>query len=109
LAMRLNPKFPPIYLHFLARILATLGHYEKALEHLGRVELWASSSTNTLALAAACHAAVGRTPKAKEFVARLLDVSPKFRIGIVPDASPYANPDDLNRYIENLRLAGLPE
>ncbi|MCG6883889.1 MAG: winged helix-turn-helix domain-containing protein [Silicimonas sp.] len=109
LAMRLNPKFPPIYLHFLARILATLGRYEDALRHLGRATLWASSSTNTLALAASCHAAVGRTEEAKTLIERLLAISPSFRIAVVPEASPYANPEDLDRYIENLRLAGLPE
>ena len=108
LATPLNPKFPPIYLHFYPRILVTLGRCEEVLKRSERVSLWAAS-TNTLALAAACHAALGRQSEAKNLIDQLLMFSPYFSLSVVPEASPYADGNDLSRYIENLRPAGFPE
>jgi adenylate cyclase len=108
-AIRLNPNFPPIYLHFRARILATLGRHAEALSDLERLVKVMPTSTNSLALLAACNAALGRVDEAKLAIARLLEVSPDFRLAVVPSASPYALKEDLDSYLELLRKAGLPE
>lgn len=108
-AIRLNPNYPPIYLHFLARILATLGRYEEALGHLQRMVKVMPTSTNSLALLAACNIAVGRSEPAAAAVAQLLDISPDFRLAIIPEASPYAVKEELETYLELLKEAGLPD
>jgi adenylate cyclase len=107
-AIRLNPNFPPIYLHFRARILATLGRHAEALADLQRLVKVMPTSTNSLALLAASYAALGRMNEAKLAIASLLEVSPDFRLGVVPSASPYALKEDLDSYLELLKEAGLP-
>lgn len=108
-AIRLNPMHPPIYLHFLARILATLGRHEEALVHLDRLARVMPTSTNSLALYAACNVATGRDAEARAAVTKLLSISPGFSLSIVPEASPYARREDLDGYLDLLRRAGLPE
>ncbi len=108
-AMRLNPNYPPIYLHFYARILATLQRYADALPLLERLVRLMPTSTNSLALFAACNIALGRKREAEAAVAQLLQVSPAFSLASVPRASPYERREDLETYLALLREAGLPE
>ena len=107
--MRLNPNYPPIYLHFYSRILATLKRYSDALPLLQRLVRLMPTSTNSLALFAACNVALGRANEAEQAVAQLLQVSPAFSLSTVPNASPYALKDDLQTYLDLLRQAGLPD
>jgi adenylate cyclase len=108
-AMRLNPNYPPIYLHFHARILATLQRYSEALRLLERLVRLMPTSTNSLALYAACNVALGRREDAEKAVAQILQISPTFSLGTVPKASPYAKEEDLQTYLDLLRQAGLPD
>ena len=108
-AMRLNPAHQPIYLHFLARILATMGRHADALGHLERVIRVMPNSTNSLALYASCNVALGKMDEAREAIRKVRAISPNFGLSTVPEASPYARPEDLEAYLALLRQAGLPE
>jgi Flp pilus assembly protein TadD len=59
-------------------------------------------------LAASC-AMAGRQEQAKIAMARLRKLDPALRLSNLKDVTPLRRPADLNRYIEGLRKAGLPE
>ena len=46
---------------------------------------------------------------AREAGAELLKVNPEFSISRYEAQAPYANREDLDRYVTGLRMAGLPE
>jgi hypothetical protein len=58
--------------------------------------------------APACAALAGRTTEAQKAVARLRLIDPDFRISKV-HALQYMRPEDLARWADGLRRAGVPE
>jgi tetratricopeptide (TPR) repeat protein len=63
-----------------------------------------------LRIAAASNAMAGRLEQAHKAVARLRQLNPALRVSNLKDAvGPYRRADDLARYEEGLRQAGLPE
>jgi hypothetical protein len=51
----------------------------------------------------------GHLEEARDAIARVRDLTPAFRISDVKSVAPYRRPDDLQRYVEAFRKAGLPE
>jgi TolB-like protein len=110
-AMRLNPFDPRMngiqtgtaYAHFL------LGRYDEAAS-------WAAMALQDnpdfppgLRVAAASNAMVGRPEVAHKAMARLRRLVPDLRVSNIKDVVPYRRTEDLARYEEALRSAGLPE
>jgi hypothetical protein len=62
-----------------------------------------------LRMAAASNAMAGRPEQAHKAVARLRQLNPTLRVSTLKDALGPWHADDLSRYEEGLRLAGLPE
>jgi hypothetical protein len=60
-------------------------------------------------LAAASNALAGRIEKAQKIAARFRQFDPGFRISSSKDFLPFRRPEDLARYLDGLRKAGLPE
>jgi tetratricopeptide (TPR) repeat protein len=110
-AMRLSPHDPQIaMMHattacghlFAGRIAEALSWAEKAARLLpdyfiGAVVLAASS------------AIAGRLAEAEKAVARLRRIDPTLRISNLLSSFPLRRPEDLDRFTEGLRKAGLPE
>jgi len=64
----------------------------------------------SLRQAAASNAMAGRPEQAHKAMARLRQLNPALRVSTLKDvAGPYRRADDLSRYEEALRRAGLPE
>ena len=62
-----------------------------------------------LRIAAASNALAGRLEEARNVLERLQKLDPKLRISNLEDElGPYHRPQDVVRYIEGLRAAGLP-
>jgi len=59
--------------------------------------------------AAASHALAGRPLKAQAAMAQLRQADPELRISNLTDWLPLRQPQDIARYEEALRKAGLPE
>ena len=59
-------------------------------------------------LAAASHALAGRHAQARQAMARMREIDRSFRMSDVKEVAPFRG-DDLVRYTEGLKLAGLPE
>jgi tetratricopeptide (TPR) repeat protein len=109
-AMRLSPLDPFTYLassqisggYFFA------GRYDEASywaeKGLREQPNWAGSAR----MLAASNALAGRIDQAHKAVARLRQIDPTARVSAVRQR-PYRRPEDLARYEEGLRKAGLPE
>ena len=111
-AMRLSPLDPWVtamrdgtaYAHFF------LGRYDEAAS-------WAAMALQDnpdfqpgLRIAAASNAMAGRPEQAHKAMARLRQLNPALRVSTLKDVlGPYRRAEDLSRFEEGLRQAGLPE
>ena len=110
-AMRLNPLDPLIFgmqngtaaAHFLAcRYDAASAWAERAL----RIN---QSYSPAMRVGAASHALTGRLAEASKLMAEMRRIDPELRISNVAELVPFRRPEDVARYAEGLRRAGLPE
>jgi hypothetical protein len=62
-----------------------------------------------LRIAAASNAMAGRLEQAHKAIARLRQVNPALRVSTLKNLAPYRHAEDLSRFEEALRQAGLPE
>jgi adenylate cyclase len=110
IAMRLSPLDPFIHHWQSATALAHLcaGRYDEACIW-GEKSLQGGNYTGGYRIAAASNALVGRIEKAQKIAARVRQLDPRFRISSVKDYVPFRRPEDLARYEDGLRKAGLPE
>ena len=110
--MRLSPLDP--------RMVFVRGGTAFAHFHLGRYDeaaSWAAMALQDnpdyqpgLRIAAASNAMAGRPERAHQAVARLRQVNPALRVSTLKDVvGPYRRAEDLSRFEEALRQAGLPE
>jgi len=85
------------------------GHYNEAWSSAEKaVRQWASAPSYRIAAASA--ALAGHADQAAKFVGFLLEADPTRRVSNLTDVlGPYRRPDDVARYKQGLRLAGLPE
>ena len=110
-AMRLSPldmqtarmQAAAAFAHFLA------GRYDDASSWAQRALQARPSYPSAVRLVAASSALAGRSEEARQAVERLRQVDPTLRVSNLKDRLPLRRPDDLTRYQEGLRKAGLPE
>ena len=110
-AVRLSPLDPEM---FRMQIGMALAHF-----FAGRFDLatqWAEKALGNLpgflppvAVIAASHALSGRMDKARLAMQRLRELDPALRLGNLKDWLPIQRPEDSARFVDGLRLAGLPE
>ena len=62
-----------------------------------------------LRAAATSNALAGRIEEAQKVMARLRQIDPALRVSNLIDQTPLQRPEDLARYAEGMRKAGLPE
>jgi hypothetical protein len=63
----------------------------------------------TAIITAASNALAGRLKEAGHAMERLRQIDPTLRISNLKDRHPIRRPDDLTKFVEGLRKAGLPE
>ena len=111
-AMRLSPLDPLIgmmqnataYAHFFA------GRYDEASSWAGMALRDRPDFVDALRIAAASDALAGRLEQAHKALARLRQVDPALRVSNLRDRlGPHRRPEDVARYEEGLRKAGLPD
>jgi adenylate cyclase len=79
-AMRLDPHYPDIVLHFLAQANFSLGKYEIAAQQLlDRIARNPSTDASRMLLAS-CYGHLGRAEEARAVWAELLKVNPDFSL-----------------------------
>jgi adenylate cyclase len=62
-----------------------------------------------LRAAATSYALLGQIEHAQKALARLLQIDPTLRISKLKDLTPLQRPEDIARYVEGMRKAGLPD
>jgi TolB-like protein len=111
-AMRLSPLDPLMRGMQVGTAHAHLfaGRYDEACLWAGMTLREAPDFHTALRIGAASNALAGRAEEANKAVARLRQLDPALRVSNLRDAlGPYRRPEDLARYEEGLRKAGLPE
>ena len=110
-AMRLNP-LDPLLLPWMqsgtAHAYLLAGQYEQAASWAERALRGGARNPSALRAAAASFALAGRLEEARKVAARFLEAFPEARISRSPPLY-LRRPEDLARFAEGLRLAGLPE
>jgi tetratricopeptide (TPR) repeat protein len=110
-AIRLNPLDPLIArMHTgvaAAQFLA--GHYKEAASSAQSALRQHPDDQHLLRVAAASHALAGQTTDAQKAIARLHDLNPALRLSKVAELAPCRRPEDVSRYVDGMRKAGLPE
>ena len=111
LAMRLSPFEPRLFAwqfntglaHFCA------GRYDDAVGWAGKSLRHQPNYLSAMRVSAAAHALAGRLVEAREIAQRLCELDPGLRLSNLADVlPPFRRQDDRKRYVEALRVAGLP-
>lgn len=109
--MRLSPLDPNVRFGFagIAHAHFMACHYDEAWSSAEKaIRQWATAPAYRIAAASA--ALAGHADQAAKYTALLLGVDPRRRVSNLTDVlGPYRRPDDIARYRQGLRLAGLPE
>ncbi|MCU9848931.1 winged helix-turn-helix domain-containing protein [Defluviimonas sp. WL0024] len=107
-AMRLDPHHPDWFNWVLAWLQWYTGDCEEGLASMDRMAQLPNLARRTLASLYVC---VGDVPKARSVIHKFLEQEPGYSIADVRAslAHKYKKPADLERWIDDLRKAGLPE
>ncbi len=109
LAIRHNPHHPDWYLLGAGRAYYMLGRYEDAIPRLERLATANPELAVGRLLLVAVYAALGRLDAARAELSAYLRINPTLTIGQVRRIVPYQKEEDLERYVDLLRQAGLPD
>jgi adenylate cyclase len=108
MAMRLDPLYPAMVLHFLAQANFSLGKYEIAAQQLvDRIARNPGTDASRMLLAS-CYGHLGRAEDARAAWVELLAVNPDFSLMQRARVLPYKDALDFHRIAEGLAKAGLP-
>jgi len=107
-AIRLDPHYSSIVLHFLAQTNFSLGNYEAAVEQLRRRIARTPGTDSSRMMLAACYGHLGRLEEARAMWAELMQVNPDFSFAQRERVLPYKDPRDFQRIADGLAKAGLP-
>ena len=104
-AMRLNPHHPDWYRLNLGQAYFAAGDYDDAIATFRGM---ANQNEATRAFSAASYALLGRQDEAQKEVAEALKLDPTTSLEVWKKR-PFKDKKDLNRFLEGLRKAGMPE
>jgi len=110
-AMRLSPRDPETcrMQAGMAFALFLLGRYHEALDWAQTASLPQPRYPTPIEVAAASAALAGHSDIARRWVARLREIDANYRVSDFKNLRPLRRPEDLARYEDGLRKAGLPE
>jgi tetratricopeptide (TPR) repeat protein len=110
-AMRLSPLDPTLYHMRVGTAFAHMlaGRFDEASLWAERAFLEEPNYHPAAIVKAASNALAGRTEDARCAMDRLRQIDPALRISNLKERHPIRRPADLARFVEGLRLAGLPE
>ena len=107
-AMRLDPLYPAIVLHFVAQAHCALGDYQAAAKLLLERIARNPGTDSSRMLLAACYGHLGRADEARAAWQEMLRVNPDFSLAQRERVLPYKDAGDFQRIAEGLAKAGLP-
>ena len=109
--IRMSPVDPALALARNAIAFAHVfaGRYDEAVRHAEQALSEQPNSPLALRAAATSYALADRIEQARKVVTRLREIDPALRISNLKDRSPLQRPQDIAKYAEGMRIAGLPE
>jgi tetratricopeptide (TPR) repeat protein len=108
-AMSLDPHYPPIYLFFLGYGYYAMGQYEEAIAALKRSLARNPDHFSPHRTLAVIFSELGRKEEARAEVAEMLRISPGTSLKGQRETIAFKDQAVSERYLEDLRKAGLPE
>jgi tetratricopeptide (TPR) repeat protein len=108
-AMRLDPHYPPNYLIYLGHAHYVMGKYQEAITALERSVTRIPGAYSPHRMLAVIFSELGRKEEARAEVAAMLRISPRACLESQRERLPFRDQAVLERYLEGLRKAGLPE
>jgi adenylate cyclase len=108
-AIRLNPMAPHYYFRRLGTAYRDIGRYEEAIVQLKKAINLAPDSLYPHTGLAATYSLAGRDEEARAEVSEVLRIQPKISLESLAKRVAYKNKADIDRLIDALRKAGLPE
>jgi adenylate cyclase len=108
-AMRLDPCYPDLYLHFLAQSYYSLGRFQDAIEALEERITRNPDTDISHVLLASCYGQLGRKDEASAAWTKALTINPDYSLEFKRRLLPYKNPAEFEDFVEGLRKAGLAE
>jgi adenylate cyclase len=91
------------FAHFYA------GRYDEASSQAEQTLQATPDVAPAVRVSAAANALAGRIEQAQKMMTRLRQIDPMLRVSNLKDLTPLRRPEDLVRFAEGLRKAGLPE
>ena len=110
-ALRLSPLDPETFRSESIMAMAHMfqGRNEQALIWATKALARQSNWMPAMRCSAAANALAGNIDEAQKVMVRMLQLHPAFNVSYCRYLSPYRRPQDIEKFIEGLRLAGLPE
>jgi len=108
-AVRLTPVYPAEFPAVLAAAYHDSGQYAEAISAAEASLALRSNDVDPMLILIAAHAARGDLDEARNIADRVIEIAPSFRLSEFAKSQPYQNPGDLQRLIDRLRAAGLPD
>lgn len=105
--MRLNPRYPPLYLLNLGFAYRMAGLYEEALTPLKKSLPFIPNSGTAHLHLGVCYAGLGWLKEARAEMAAFQRLAPIFSLEVFKSFLPYRDPADVERTLAALRKAGL--
>ena len=106
-AMRLNPRYPPVYVQTLSTAYRMAGRYEEALvpgkKAAALLPNWLPAHANL----AFIYSELGRLEEARAEVEEMRRFNPNVSLELFKQTLPYKDPAVVERHVEALRKAGL--
>ncbi len=107
-AMRLDPHFPGIVLHFVAQAHFALGDYDAASRLLRERVARNPATDSSRLLLASCYGHLGKIDEARSVWSDMLAINPDISLAQRERVLPYKDARDFQRIVEGLNKAGLP-
>ncbi len=107
--MRLGPYYPNWYLSIVGLANRFLGNYDEAIDVFEQWRDRIPNSPGPYIDLASTYAEAGREEAARIAATELLTRNPKFSVKEFAKFQAWKNPEDLERLLDGLRKAGLPE
>lgn len=108
-SIRLNPSPGIYYYHWLGRAYFMTGQYDEAIDTWKKALNLSRNYLNAHTFLAACYISLDRQAEAAAAAKEVLRINSKFSLESYAKRLPYKNKTDIERYVNALRKAGLPE
>ncbi len=108
-AIRLNPRYPFLYLYFLGHTYRTLGQLEEAIAVLKRTLAHNPDFLPAYYNLVLSYVELGRIEEARTVATEIRRLSPNFSVATMNQLLPYKDPTSLERSLAAFREAGLEE